>query len=110
MPEPSNHLDQFAVCVKLGETVVGHLKRVAVANLQKLAVKKKLIIPEMLKALFTDTILFEFTDFVRHKQSFRSKGVRNWFDLSNYSTHPEFDLSGVFSIYKAYQNQEKIRK
>ena len=58
----------------------------------------------MLTALFSDSICFEFTDFVRLKRSFGSKRVRNCLDLSSYSTYPEFDLSGVFSVYKAYQN------
>ena len=41
---------------------------------------------EMLIALFSDSILFEFSDFVQRKCSYGLKGVRNWFDLSSYST------------------------
>ena len=56
----------------------------------------------MLSVLFSDSILFEFTDFVRLKRSYGLKGVRNWFDLSSYSTYPEFDLFGVFSVHNAH--------
>ena len=67
------------------------------------------MITKMLQAIFSDSIVFEFTDFVRLKRSYRSKGVRNWFDLSSYSTHPEFHLSGVFSVHKACKNKGKYK-
>ena len=40
------------------------------------------MITKMLTALFSDSIFFEFTDFVRLKRSYGLKGVRNSFDLS----------------------------
>ena len=49
------------------------------------------MITKMLTALFSDYIFFEFTEFVRIKRSNVLKGVRNWFDLSGYSTYPEFN-------------------
>ena len=33
--------------------------------------------------------------------------VSNLLDFSSYLTYPEFDLSVVFSVHKAYQNQWK---
>ena len=41
-----------------------------------------------------DHIFFESTDFARHIRSYLLKGVSNLFDLTSYSTYPEFDLSG----------------
>ena len=63
------------------------------------------MITKMLLALFPDSLLFEFTDFVRFKRSYGLKGVRNLFDLSTYSTYPVLDLSGVFPVHKAVQTQ-----
>ena len=67
------------------------------------------MITKTLSALFAYSILFEFTDFVRLKRSDRLKGVRNLFDLSSYSTYPEFNLSGVFFVHKACHNQGKYK-
>ena len=54
---------------------------------------------------FLDRILFKFTHSVR--PNYLLQVVRNFFDLSSYSTYWEFDLSGVFSVHKAYENQGK---
>ena len=56
------------------------------------------MITKMLTALFSDSIFFEFTDFVRLKRSYGLKGVRN-----------SFDLSGVFSVHNACQNKGKYK-
>ena len=54
-----------------------------------------------------DCICFEFTEFVRLERSDLLKGAWNLFDLSSCSTNPEFNVSGVFSVHRAYQNQGK---
>ena len=41
--------------------------------------------------------------FLRLKRSYFLKVVSNIFELSSYSTYPEFDLSRVHSVHNAYK-------